>query len=370
MNILHCSPLGTSVLGDFIHRLQEEGDRGGAGRTALLLPSPYLLEQARTRLRQCRLQAWEFPRVLSLDELAESLAGHQRISRVAQELLLEEILAEAEIKELCGCFSAIADFPGFVAALARLFDEFKLAAVTPEELEGVLEALAGEAERAQERDQAIAALFVRYQEKLTEHSLVDVAGTYMLAVEALEQATVELPFDRILMSEFSVLSPLRFQLIAALQKRVQVEIGICFEKDRSGIFAAVEPVVQTLLGLNFILEEKGRKEEAPKALAHIRRELFSDSPQQLREAAGVRILLSPTRRRKLEVVADAVKSWLLRTGRRPDEVALVLREPVVPLIGRVRSGKSLALVIVPPLSIRALTLATSNRALVSPACTV
>ena len=84
MKILHCLPLGESMLPEFIHRMQEAGKNGCAGRMALVLPSPYLLEQARTRLRLTDVTAWEFPRILSLDELAAYLAGVRKISRLEQ----------------------------------------------------------------------------------------------------------------------------------------------------------------------------------------------------------------------------------------------------------------------------------------------
>ena len=122
MHILHCTSLGTSMLDEFIHRLQVAGVAGTAGRMALVLPSPYLLERARTLLRMTELPVWEFPRVLSLDELAANLSGLPKISRVEQELLIDGIVKETAGSGLFPYFDKILDFPGFIAALARLFD--------------------------------------------------------------------------------------------------------------------------------------------------------------------------------------------------------------------------------------------------------
>ena len=264
MHILHCNPLGKSMFAEFIGRIRDAGAQGQAGRTALILPSPYLLERARTELRRMDLPAWEFPRVLSLDELADSLSGLRKISRLEQELIVADIVKASQDERLQRCFGKVLDFSGFVSALTRLFDEFKLAAVTPEELNGAMEALLGEADRDEDRDAAIASLFKVYHERLTVCGVADLGGSYLLAVEALEQETMDLPLDRIFMAEFSVLSPLRLRLVEALKRRAVVEIGICFEQDRPEVFFAVEPIYQALVGMGFKpVFHAGDREEAP-----------------------------------------------------------------------------------------------------------
>ncbi len=327
MHILHCSPIGASKLAEFIQRLLQEGAERNEERTALMLPSPYLLEQARLRLKQTALPGWEFPGLFSMDELAAKLSGYRKISRVEQELILEEILVEPQQRDACACFAEIAEFPGFVAALARLFDEFKMAAVTPDELESVMEGLADSGAGDAVRDPAVALLFRRYQEKLIEYALVDIAGTYLLAVEALAKQETKLPFQRLLIAEFSILSPMRLQFIAGLQRRVPVEISIYYEKNRPALYAAVEPVVQSLVGLGFVQQTPMKPSEAEPALQHLQRQLFAERPDISQTAPGLTILLSPTRAKEIALVADQVKSALLSSQLCPSDIALVVREP-------------------------------------------
>ena len=312
---------------DFIHRLQLAGKTGTSGRMALLLPSPYLLERARNQLRQAEIPAWEFPRVLSLDELAANLAGCCKISRVEQELLIACLLKENSAAGLFPYFDQIVDFPGFVAAVARLFDELKMADVLPEELEGAIEAFEGEIERNAGRDADIAELFLTYQERLEEYSLMDVGEMYRRALEALDCSENLLPYEQIFMAEFSVLSPLRLQLIERLKKRVPLEIGICFEKNRPGVFRAVEPVYQALVGMGFTAEFHDVTMKSMAALEHLRRTLFDDAPTLSDEAAGIGLLLCPNRTKELAVVADHVKTVMLQEQYNPQEVAVVLRDP-------------------------------------------
>ena len=312
---------------DFIKRLQQAGKIGKAGRMALLLPSPYLLERARNELRQTEIPAWEFPRILSLDELAANLAGCCKISRVEQELLIARLVRENSAAGLFPYFEQIADFPGFVAALARLFDELKMADVLPEELEGAIEAFEGEIERNAGRDADIAGLFLTYQEHLEEYSLMDVGEMYRRALDALDQSENPLPYEQVFMAEFSVLSPLRLQLIERLKKRVPLEIGICFEKNRPGVFRAVEPVYQALVGMGFTAEFHAAASTGGSVLEHVRRNLFEDAPPLRDDAAGIGLLLCPNRTKELAVVADHVKTVLLQEQYNPQEVAVVLRDP-------------------------------------------
>ena len=273
VNVLHCMPLGESLLPEFIRCLQEAGKKGCSGGMALVLPSPYLLEQARTRLRLTDVPAWEFPRILSLDELAAYLAGVRKISRLEQEFIINGIVRESMAAGGFPYFGKIADFPGFITALARLFDEFKMAAVTPAELVDAIEALRDEVERNAERDAAICALFGAYQKKLDELSRVDLGGLYEAAIEKLAQRDRRLPFDRIFLAEFSVLSPVRLQLIQCLKNRqeMELEIGICYEKNRPGVFRSVEPVYDTLVGMGFQPEFHPAASNPSPALRHLRR---------------------------------------------------------------------------------------------------
>ena len=327
MHILHCSPIGASQLDSFIARLLQQAAEQQRQQTALLLPSPYLLEQVRQRLKRTELPGWEFPGLFSMDELAEKLAGCRKISRVEQEMILEEILAEFGQDEACACFADVARFPGFVAALARLFDEFKMADATPDELDGVMEGMAEAIGGDAMRDAAIVQLFRRYQEKLTEYALVDIAGTYLLAAEALAKPETELPFERLLIAEFSILSPLRLRFVAGLQRRAPVEISIYYERNQSGLYAATEPVVEALQGMNFVLQQAAASSDATDPLQHLQRHLFAESPPVRQDASGLTVLLSPNRAREIAVVADRVKTALLSGRLQPSEIALVVRDP-------------------------------------------
>ena len=327
MHSLHCLPIGASQLDSFVARLLQQDAAQPQQQTALMLPSPYLLEQVRQRLKRTNIAGWEFPGLFSMDELAERLSGCQKISRVGQELILEEVLAEFRQEKVFACFGEVAGFPGFVAALARLFDEFKMAAATPDELDGVMEVLteAGGGDAA--RHAAVTALFRRYQEKLIEYGVVDLAGMYLLATETLSKPETTLPFQRLLIAEFSILSPLRLRFIAGLQRRVQLEISVYHEQNRPALYAATESVVQALLGLNFVMQQAPAVNRSSASIQHLQKHLFAEAPPVKPDAPDLQILLSPTRAKEVAVVADRVKSVLLSGRLQPSDIALVVRDP-------------------------------------------
>ena len=326
MHILHCAPLGKSLLQEFIRKIIAAGSKGEAGRIAFILPSPYLLAHARQVLRRVEMTAWESPRIMSLDELADHFCGVRKISRIEQEMIISDLVRNRTDAGLERCFGEIIDFPGFVSALARLFDEIKMAAVTPDELDAAFIALQDDTDRNPERDVAVGELFRAYQERLKFCNVADVAGSYLMAIDTLTESDIPLPFEKIFMSEFSVLSPLRLRLLESLKRKVAMEIGICFEKNRPEVFSAVEPIYQELVGIGFTPIFQKHEHSSKTALSHIRDQLFREQPTLSENAAEVLILRSPNRQKEASVVADKIKQLMLGGGKCPDEFAVIVRD--------------------------------------------
>lgn len=324
--ILHCTPLGESMLEDFIRRIQAEGTQGGSGRTALVLPSPFLLEAARQQLRRTQQLAWEFPRVLSLDELAAAFCGRRIVSRVEQEFVIADLVRFRTDEDLHRCFGRIMNFAGFIAALARLFDELNMAAVTPEELAEAWAAVDDDLERDRTRGAAIGSLFSAYHERLAACGATDLAGSYLLAAAALEDEQPVVPFDKIYLAEFSILSPVRLRLLAALKRKTVLEIGICFEKNRPAVFSAVEPVYEALVGMGFHSVAHPVGKNPSNELAQIRRRLFSEQASPVRSTSKISRILAPDKAREMAAAADKIKELLTSGECRPEAVAVVVRD--------------------------------------------
>lgn len=315
------------MLPSFLDRIHLAGAAGKAGRTALILPSPFLLEQARNELRRVELPAWEFPRILSLDELAASLSGSRKISRIEQEFMVADVVRQTTDASVHRWFDKVLDFAGFITALVRLFDELKMAAATPDELTGTWEAIAEETGRDATRDLAVCSLFKDYQARLEACGATDLAGSYLLAAAALLQGEQSLLPETVFMAEFSLLSPMQLQLIKALKRKATVEIGICFEKGRPEIFSVVEPVYQSLVGMGFQALFHAAAADKIHALTPVRQQLLGDRPEPLQYSGQVELLLAPDRLRETAAAADVAKEFLSAGTYRPAEVAVVVRDP-------------------------------------------
>ena len=128
------------------------------------------------------------------------------------------------------------------------------------------------------------------------------------------------------MTEFSVLSPLRLRLLESLKQHVCMEIGICYEKNRAGVFSIVEPNYQALVGLGFapVFSTAGRN--SVPTLSQIQEQLFQEQPLPVNDTSALQVLLSPGKEKEATVVADKIKQLLLSDERRPDTVAVVVRD--------------------------------------------
>lgn len=327
MHRLYCSPLGNSKLDDFLDGLSNPGAGEITRNTVLVLPSPFLLDYARSALRNraCRVQT--MPTVMSMDQLAASLSNLRRISRTEQELLVEQLVLATVGESHEGFFAKISKMPGFVKTLTRLFDELKMAAVTPDELEQALAGITDDSEEIRDRDAILLELFDRYQHSIGGLQGADIAEDYYAAVEKLRDPDGILPFAKVLMAEFSALSPMQLEFIDGLKRKVAIDIALCYEKDRPGVFAAVVPTVQALQGLGFTIYPTKQTAANEPSLEYLRRNLFSETKKQHPVVSGIETLVSASRYLETVQVADRVKRWLVAGSRSPADVLLVLRQP-------------------------------------------
>jgi len=326
MHTLYCTPLGETVRDEFVAKLAAAIKDGRGREWALLLPSAHLLGAVRRDLRTLAPAGHAQPNLLAFDDLVgeiAALAGSppRLIDRMKQKLLVAAVLDRLDREGALPYFSAIATFPGYVSDVTDLIAEIKRTGTTPEDF-----AVAAEAHDWPQKDRDIHAIYSAYQTELAERGLADFEEMYFLAIDALEGGLV-LPYKHICISEFYILTPLQLALVRALKKSAAVDIGISYERNRPEVFAAVEPTYTELVGMGFTpVFMPARRQTAP-SLAHIRRGLFAARPAVAADAAGVAAIVSPTRAKEMAVAAARIKKLLLAGACRPEEVAVVVRDP-------------------------------------------
>lgn len=324
MHKLFCTPLGETVRDKFAGQLAEALQQGRGSEVALVLPSSYLLGTVRRGLKEAGMAGHEQPNLLSFDDLVDDIvkrAGHQRhfMSRMTQELLVGRVLAELAEANQLPYFGGIATFPGYIGTVTSLLAEIKRTGASPDEFAAV-----AEARDWPQKDREIYIIYVAYQALLDELGLVDLEEKYMLAIRELE-AGLALPYRQLYISEFYILTPLQLEVVRQLRRVMSIHIGIAFEKNRSEVFAAVEPTYAELVGMGFVPEFKAATGSAPEDLLHLRRALFVTETGSC-AADNILLVSCPSREAQMEVAAAKIKALLLKGQVRPEEVAVVVRD--------------------------------------------
>lgn len=324
MHTLYCTPLGETVRGQFVGALVAALAEGGAAGQAYLLPSSFLLNEVRRDLAAASLRGHEQPNLLTFDGLAAAIVdqsgGRIFMSRMAQELVVAEVLDELTAAGRLPYFGRIASFPGLVGAVTSLLAEIKRSGASPEEFAAV-----AEARDWPQKDREISAVYDVYQRRLAARGLADLEEMYFLAAAALRDGA-ELPYRRFYISEFYILTPLQLELMRGLCRGAAVDIGLVYEKNRPEVFAAVEPTYSGLVGMGFTPVFTAPVRRSRPELEHIRRRLFSPLPETV-NGGGIEVLGCPGPAREMALVAGRIKKLLLDGVCRPEEIAVVSRDP-------------------------------------------
>ncbi len=323
MHTLYCTPLGETMRDEFTAGLAESVRQGYGREQAFLLPSAHLLGAVRRDLRALGPAGYEQPGLLAFDDLVGeivALAGnpHRLMDRMTQELVVADVLDRLDKKQSLPYFSAISSFPGYISTVTSLLAEIKRTAAPPEEFP------VG-ASGSQAKDTEVHAIYAAYQEVLAAHELADLEEQYFLAIEALGEG-LALPYKKIYISEFYILTPLQLALVKELKRVAAIDIGIVYEPNRPEVYAAAEQTYTDLVGMGFTPVFVAARRQTSAGLAHIRRSLLAAKPEIHAVAPGIAVVSSPTRAKEMAVAAARIKKLLLSGTCRPVEIAVVVRD--------------------------------------------
>jgi ATP-dependent helicase/nuclease subunit B len=322
MYTLFCTPLGETMRDQFVAELAGAVNLGRGREQAFLLPSAHLLGAVRRGLRALGPVGYEQPSLLAFDDLVGeivALAGypHRLMDRMTQELVVADVLDSLNKNQALPYFSAISSFPGYISTVTSLLAEIKRTAAPPEEFP------VG-ASGSQAKDAEVHAIYEAYQEVLAARGLADLEEMYFLAIKALGEG-LALPYKKIYISEFYILTPLQLALVKELKQVAEIAIGIVYEHNRPEVYAAAEQTYTDLVGMGFRPVFVAARQQTSAGLAHIRRSLFAAKPEAFAAAPGIAVVSSPTRAKEMTVAAARIKKLLL-SGIRPADVAVVVRD--------------------------------------------
>jgi ATP-dependent helicase/nuclease subunit B len=278
-----------------------------------------------------------------------------------QRFLLDDVLAAAARDGETPDFAAVVESRGLADAVFGFLTELKGQGIAPAEFEETLAniargnpSLARQANRnapGRGRAEQVAALYARYQKRLSDGRLLDREATYERARE-LWAADRRAPFAAVravFVDGFIDFTPPQLKLLAAVTESVkQVWITVLTDRtddaSRNELFARPQSTLACLRQL----WNKRREVQAdtaatfapplrPAGLEHLEKSLFRpETPPPSADADGVQLIEAPGLVGEVRMAARAVKTLLL-DGTSPDAVVITARDlgPYVDLIREV-----------------------------------
>lgn len=236
----------------------------------------------------------------AVEQAAAALAAVDRIpaTRLASEAVCARVVAEHGAEGTLGRFAAVAQHPGLPRALARTFEELRLAELSPDRCPDDLRPLAR-----------------GYAQGLAAAGLADRADVLWKATEALGASGAPLP--PVLLLDVPVASATAETLVAAIAGRTPRLLAVTPHDDTGG----AERLARALAVEPEVLEGRGTR-----GLDRLQSALFADVTIRGEEDASVALFSAPGESRECVEIARRIRSAAGK-GIPFDRMAVLMRAP-------------------------------------------
>jgi ATP-dependent helicase/nuclease subunit B len=282
------------------------------------------------RVRACREL-----RVFIFDGLVNHIlkhAGEDRrfISDGTKYCLLEQLIGKLTTADVLRHIPAIALQPGTIESVSRVVGEIKRAGMPPELFREFVSVATPQA-----RDLDMAAIYEAYQQLLDERGLMDADEAAARALTVLRTRSDLPPWmsktTTLFIDGFYDFTPIQKQLLRYLIERMpEVIINLTYDPRNSDVFQ--EPLKETLLFLDRLSQPiptrhfEQTRPCAP-ALLPLRTGLFNPGVSPAPDRPPITILAAASLSHEVQEVAKEIKRLIVEQDHRPNEVAVVAREP-------------------------------------------
>ncbi len=327
------------------------GRFGLAGPAIWIGPNYHAIAQVRDCLLSSSEDAFLDPQILTFAGFAESTLANRAkqihpITRLQKGRILQQVVENCLDMGKLKHFARVAKTPGFLAQVDESLAELKRRDIWPEDFAQLAR---------HQRDHDLATLYSRYQQYLNDHDLYDAEGRFWAARKVLAQATVSdaAQFDLIVVDGFSDFTPAQVDILRLLSDQSHaMAIALTLdskcleaadeEHGRALLFAKTKNTLDRLRQVfpEVELERGGTTHFANPLLKHLEQNLFQDlheSGPEATELTGVEILAANGVQGEVQEIARRIKSLLLSSHVRPQEIVVVFRslEGVAERIGEV-----------------------------------
>ena len=323
---LLCVPSGSTVTDFFYQKaLQQKFEE-----TVLVASSEALVEKARM----------QGIRAVTFDALANAVAEqcsaqlHERlvvrkISRKAQELILQDILDRLQEEGRLPYFGRMSGKKGFVRSLVSLMEQIGSCGATAEEIETAFAHWDGRSPVYRQKDREIAVIYREYLLYLIQNNIYDMSGLYRVAAEelaALRKAGGAVTWKALYFTGFYRFDALQLVIIRLLSQICDLWVALPYEPGRPELYGAAEFTYCDLM--RYATPE--RLPAVPvsaraASLRHIVRNLRSPEMQPVPADQGIEIWQLSDENEEMRAVLREIKQQLRGKTLKPSEIAVVVR---------------------------------------------
>jgi len=316
MQTLYCLPLGETKRYDFI----KEAGQYPYGQALIVVPGRYFSKEV-NKAGTARSAIIDYlpNEILRLNNYAGNFV---RISRAAQEMLVQQILLELREAGKLTYFAGLVDKSGFTKSFTAFIGELARGEVTAEQLKIALEHWERDANLAL-KDQEVALIYETYSQRLQASTFYDVDGLYRLAINLLEQGQAKLPWQKLYFTEFYQFNSLQLELLKSLSKYCDIAVGLFYDKNKETLAEATRQAYEDLIGLGFTARQE---------TAHVKRaadlQQLVDSWQGKKHQPivnkNIQILEAYSLEQEMRMVLTGIKELLL-AGIKQEEILCLVR---------------------------------------------
>lgn len=297
-------------------------------------------------------------RVVRFAWLIEEVAARGAVTgRPLSPLARERVAASAIASTPLRALAASAATGGFARALLRLVDELQERRVTPQRLTQALRAWAAQDPGRRAYTDEVAGLYGAYRRKLERLGRRDAALHAVAALDAVREDPAAWGETPVFLYGFDDLSALQRDAVQTLAATgATVTLSLAYEAGRMAFagrattFAELRHEGVEHVELNARAEHYAPASRA--ALHHLERELFElpdagrlFEPDPVRAGDAITLMQGGGERAELELVAAEISRLIAEEGLRPQEIAVVLRDPrpVASLLAEVFAEQGVAI---------------------------
>ena len=261
-------------------------------------------------------------------QLRDSLVV-RKISRKAQELILQDIIDRLLQEGRLPYFGRLAGKKGFIRSAASLMEQVGSCGATAEEIETAFAHWDGRSPAYRQKDREVAEIYREYLAYLIQNNIYDMSGLYRVAAEelaALRKAGGTVTWKALYFTGFYRFDALQLAIIRLLSQSCDVWVALPYEPGRPELYGAAEDTYGDLM--QYAAQERlpaVPAAERTASLRHIIRNLRGPDKQPVPADPGIEIWQLPDEHEEMRAVLREIRQQLRGKTVKPSEIAVVVR---------------------------------------------